>query len=118
MPALEEPTYWSHNSAPPVDDDNQPILYDLPQTWQTATNDGERWRWLLEATALADPDRATTTRMQYADFLHARFGVQTHDGRKVLFIPKFALVLKNSLVSLPNVTRKPPKWEKGARGPL
>ena len=44
IPDLGDPVFWSHNGAPPVDEDDNPIYYDQPATWEDAKSDGERWR--------------------------------------------------------------------------
>ena len=77
MPGLGDPVYWSHNAAPPVDEDDTPIYYDEPATWEAAKNDGERWRWLLAQQARVWPDSAARVRFEFASFLHGQFGVHT-----------------------------------------
>ncbi len=77
LPEYGEPVYWSHNAAPPVDQNDNPIFYNLPDAWSTATNDGERWRWLLNTRVKVDPNRELETKFGFADFLHGQFGVHT-----------------------------------------
>lgn len=77
LPEIGEPVYWSHNSAPPVDENNQPIFYALPNSWDSAVNDGERWRWLLEARGKADATQTVNSQFEFANFLHGQFGVHT-----------------------------------------
>ena len=60
----------------PVDDDGKPILYAIPESWEKAANDGERWRYLLtEATELA-PGRAGEIMLRWSSFLRNQFGVE------------------------------------------
>ncbi len=61
----------------PIDEAGQPVYYAVPKSWELAANDGERWRWLLEQTALADPNQAAQTQWIFAEFLQSQFGVQT-----------------------------------------
>lgn len=60
----------------PVDADGNPIFYGIPESWDAATSDGERWRWAMEASVKADADRRSQIDMQWADFLRSQFGVQ------------------------------------------
>ena len=77
MPDIGEPVYWSHNASPPVDEEGKPIFYSLPNDWQSASNDGERWRWLLDQRGKVDTSQELDVRFEYADFLHGQFGVHT-----------------------------------------
>lgn len=61
----------------PVDADGNPIYYSVPESFEAAKNDGERWRWCLQQVAEFDPSRLHETRKRFADFLHQQFGVQT-----------------------------------------
>ncbi len=59
----------------PVDADGNPIYHPLPESWQAATNDGQRWRWLLGRMAeFGGRDEAD---LKFAQFLLGQFGVQT-----------------------------------------
>jgi uncharacterized protein YfaS (alpha-2-macroglobulin family) len=61
----------------PVDDDDRPVYYKVPKTFDTAGNDGERWRWLLSMSVEMSPGRASEVDMIWADFCKTQFGVQT-----------------------------------------
>ena len=61
----------------PVDEAGEPIYYAVPESFDKATSDGERWRWALQAAADAVPARAAQSATAYADFLNEQFGVQT-----------------------------------------
>ncbi|QDV72009.1 alpha-2-macroglobulin family protein [Botrimarina mediterranea] len=79
---LPDPTdRWNGNvsqSDPPVTaDGDMPLLYEVPDDWQAAKNDGERMRWLLAESARRRPDKAAEMELAYADFLHDQFGVQS-----------------------------------------
>ncbi|TWT29351.1 MG2 domain protein [Posidoniimonas corsicana] len=61
----------------PVDADGEPVFYALPDSWDAARNDGERWRWALEQYAgHGDYERSQALLMR-ARFLESQFGVQT-----------------------------------------
>lgn len=65
-------------SDPPVTDaGDRPLLYEVPESWQAAKSDGERWRWLLAEAARRLPEKAAESEIAYADFLHDQFGVQS-----------------------------------------
>ncbi len=79
---LPEPeSGYSHSEASrtgaPVDADNKPVLYALPQSWEQAASDGERWRWLLAQSEQADPEHADNARLALARFLYQQFGVRS-----------------------------------------
>ena len=64
----------------PVLRDGTPVYYALPANWAAARNDGERWRWALQQTLLADPARTAQVQSAFASFLLGQFGVQTMAG--------------------------------------
>ena len=43
-----------------------PVLHVLPESWQKAETDGQRWRWLLDQMAKADPAQADVPQMMFA----------------------------------------------------
>src|SRR3984893_14539442 len=61
----------------PVDADGNPILYHVPQTYDAARSDGDRWRWALAQAAEMSAAKKNQAALQLADFLHSQFGVQT-----------------------------------------
>ena len=61
----------------PVDAEGNPIYYNLPNSWDKATNDGERWRWALEQYSKLGDDHWEQASLYRADFLRSQFGVQT-----------------------------------------
>ncbi|HEX2477033.1 MAG TPA: alpha-2-macroglobulin, partial [Lacipirellulaceae bacterium] len=69
----------------PVDANGDPIFYEVPESWEAAKNDGERWRWLLETMVEWHPQRRNEERMLRARFLHGQFGVQTMAEYHILF---------------------------------
>lgn len=58
----------------PVDENGDPVLHAVPESWNTATSDGERWRWALEESVHAVASRRSQIDMQWADFLRSQFG--------------------------------------------
>ncbi|HYO24498.1 MAG TPA: MG2 domain-containing protein [Lacipirellulaceae bacterium] len=61
----------------PVDAEGVPIYYDVPDSWEAARNDGERWRWLLATRTRWQPDSLTAELTERAQFLHSQFSVRT-----------------------------------------
>jgi uncharacterized protein YfaS (alpha-2-macroglobulin family) len=68
----------------PVDERGEPVFYSIPQSWDAAKNDGERWRWVLEAMVEWQPARRNEERMVRAQFLRSQFGVQTMAEYRIL----------------------------------
>ncbi len=61
----------------PVDPDGNPLFYRAPESWETAKNDGERWRFALDQAAKLNPRLTDPHRLNWAHFLHSQFGVTT-----------------------------------------
>jgi alpha-2-macroglobulin len=79
LPDYEEGYYW-YGGTPrgaPVDEKGNPVYYKAPKSYETAANDGERWRWMLARTAELDPARASEVDLTFANFLRGQLGVQT-----------------------------------------
>lgn len=71
---------WYHGAqtlGAPVSEDGSPVFYYLPRTWESAANDGERWRFALSQAVEHAPDLAARVDLVFADFLKVQFGVQT-----------------------------------------
>ncbi|MDR0704383.1 MAG: alpha-2-macroglobulin, partial [Planctomycetaceae bacterium] len=78
LPDYEPQQYFSNNiSKTPVDVDGNPIYYYIPESWETAKNDGERWRWLLDQAEKQNPDLHNKNLLQWAQFCQSQFGEQT-----------------------------------------
>ncbi len=69
--------YYGQTRGAPVDEDGKPVFYDLPDSWQAAANDGERWRWVLEKSVEWQPELRNHVRLIRAQFLQSQFGVET-----------------------------------------
>lgn len=63
------------HSGAPVNEDGSPVFYQLPDSWEAARNDGERWRWALEQAARADVPRRSEVDLIWVRFLEREFGV-------------------------------------------
>jgi uncharacterized protein YfaS (alpha-2-macroglobulin family) len=61
----------------PVDEEGNPVYYDKPESWVTASNDGERWRWLLARRSAWQPEAARRELRERGEFLQSQFGVRT-----------------------------------------
>ncbi|OJW22558.1 MAG: hypothetical protein BGO49_00810 [Planctomycetales bacterium 71-10] len=72
---------WGGDSpGAPVDADGSPVYYRVPESFEKAANDGERWRWALAQAAEADAGLLNTVRMTLGQFALAQFGTQTLQG--------------------------------------
>jgi uncharacterized protein YfaS (alpha-2-macroglobulin family) len=61
----------------PVDADGHPIFHHAPKSFDSATTDGQRWRWCLAQAAELNPNLRNSVRWELAQFLENQFGVQT-----------------------------------------
>ena len=55
----------------------------MPESFEKARNDGERWRWALAQAVETDPGLLNTVRTSLAGFLLRQFGTQTMSGQDV-----------------------------------
>lgn len=67
----------SRTAGAPVDPARNPVFYGVPDSWDAAVNDGQRWRWVLERIVEWQPAQRSVELSARADFLLAEFGVQT-----------------------------------------
>lgn len=89
LPDYEEAQQWGRgrfgwgghgngeSKGAPVDPDGQPVFHHVPKSWDVATSDGERWRWMLLQAVEADNGLRNEADSTWAMFLHNQFGVQT-----------------------------------------
>ena len=61
----------------PVNAEGKPLFYSIPNSWDEAENDGERWRHALHQAAMLNPGQEDHYRSNWANFLHSQFGVKT-----------------------------------------
>jgi uncharacterized protein YfaS (alpha-2-macroglobulin family) len=69
--------YRGEEVGAPVDAAGNPLFYAVPESFEKATSDGERWRWALAEAAKVNDGLRRATLRQYADFLNHQFGTQT-----------------------------------------
>lgn len=62
--------------AAPVTEAGKPVLYELPDSWQAASSDGQRFRWSLAQAQRSEPLRSQA-QYQWAIFLNQQFSVDT-----------------------------------------
>lgn len=81
--------YGSPVSNAPVDEEGNPVFQTLPESFESATSDGQRWRYLLsQAEKIAQSAKSDSKLEQVrkaainvrADFALSQFGVQTIAG--------------------------------------
>jgi uncharacterized protein YfaS (alpha-2-macroglobulin family) len=80
LPDYGEDSSLSSGSGAPVDDEGNALVISIPESWEAARNDGERWRWAITETARVDPGRKSEVESQWANFLVQHFGVRTLSG--------------------------------------
>lgn len=71
---------WYHGGGEqyaPVDEDGKAVFYPAAESWETAKNDGQRWRWALERVMQLDASRRGEVYTRLAHFHQQQFGVQT-----------------------------------------
>ncbi len=85
LPEYEEGwgQYFGRLQGAPVDVEGKPVFYEVPASWDTAQNDGERWRWALEQMTSGDSTLFGRELLARAAFLKSQFGVQTMAGQPI-----------------------------------
>ncbi|MEX2092463.1 MAG: alpha-2-macroglobulin, partial [Pirellulales bacterium] len=87
LPDYEEG--WGYNysglQGAPVGADGKPVFYEGPANWDSAKNDGERWRWALATMVDWNPKSRADALITRAAFLAAQFDVQTMAGQPIPF---------------------------------
>lgn len=69
--------YHGESRGAPVDTEGNPVYHRIPQSWDAASSDGERWRFMLSQAIETDPNRRNEVEWQFAAFCQQQFGVQT-----------------------------------------
>ena len=81
LKTLPEPDPTRHgttsSNGPPVGRDGRPVFFSEPDSFDTAINDGERWRWCIEQEGRLSAHDEAYVRMVFADWLRELYGVQT-----------------------------------------
>ncbi|MCL2120140.1 MAG: MG2 domain-containing protein, partial [Planctomycetaceae bacterium] len=65
----------SNESFAPVDEAGEPVYYRMPESFESAASDGERWRWCLAMMVENNPKLAAAELFERADFCNSQFGV-------------------------------------------
>lgn len=68
---------YSGTRGAPATEDGDPLFYEVPESYEAAKNDGERWRWLLSEKLRIFPRYELSVKRQLAAFLHQQFGVRS-----------------------------------------
>jgi len=58
-----------------LDEKGQPVGFRIPDSWQAARSDRERWHWALEQAAQADPERRSRLELEWIDHLDSMIGI-------------------------------------------
>lgn len=69
--------YGSGSQGAAVDEEGNPIFVQLPESYEAATSDGQRWRWLLNQAAQVSDKFAGRAEYEFASYLYNQFSVQT-----------------------------------------
>ncbi|MEZ6061367.1 MAG: MG2 domain-containing protein [Planctomycetaceae bacterium] len=81
LPDFEDANQWGWgpvgggNKGAPVDENGDPVFHQMPESWDAAKSDGERWRWALNRVVQADESRRSSVDLEWARFLQSQFGV-------------------------------------------
>ena len=70
----------SSGSGAPVDSDGELLLIRVPESWDAARNDGERWRWAVSESVKLQSAKGPGAAEQWARFLVQHYGVGTLSG--------------------------------------
>jgi len=69
--------YGGATRGAPVDADGNPVFHRIPETYQAASSDGQRWRWALGRAVASHGNVKPEVLLVRGRFLHGQFGVQT-----------------------------------------
>lgn len=78
LPDYEEGGYYGfQDQGAPADEEGNPVFYSVPESFEAASSDGQRWRWALNQAGKVNDRFAATADYEFASFLYNQFGVQT-----------------------------------------
>ena len=84
VPLIEEKNGWGRSDFEegfaPVDENGEPVFYEVPRTWAVAKNDGERWRFANAMRADVDKAGRRNSARSLGDFAYNQFGVHKLRG--------------------------------------
>ncbi|MGB9442210.1 MAG: MG2 domain-containing protein [Desulfobacterales bacterium] len=81
---------YSRIQGAPVDATGLPVFHRVPDSFDSATSDGQRWRWLLTNAGELNRALDSYTKYIFASFLHQQFGVQTLSAYGHYFAPRLS----------------------------
>ena len=85
IPSIEERENWGDSDfevgPAPVDENGEPLFYDLVKTWEEAKNDGERWMFANTARAAVDDFGRRNSARTLGEFAKNQFGVYHLRGK-------------------------------------
>lgn len=64
----------------PIDSEGNPVFHTVPESWDAAISDGQRYRFALEQAATLNTGRRSEVDLQFARFLKSQFGVASSSG--------------------------------------
>ncbi len=81
---------YSRVQGAPVDAEGLPVFHKVPESFESAISDGQRWRWLLAKAAELNLNLESRVKYTFASFLHRQFGVQTLKSYGHYFAPRLS----------------------------
>ncbi len=79
---------YSRVQGAPVDTQGRPVFHQVPESFESAISDGQRWRWLLAKAAELNLNLESRVKYTFASFLQQQFGVQTLSSYGHYFAPR------------------------------
>jgi hypothetical protein len=61
----------------PAGEDGNPVWLNVPESWETAVSDGERWRWTMGEIARIDPNQTAAEGLKWFGFCQSHYDVNT-----------------------------------------
>ncbi|MEP2777208.1 MAG: alpha-2-macroglobulin family protein [Luteolibacter sp.] len=61
----------------PAGKDGEPVWIDVPESWEAAKSDGERWRWLAAEISKIDAEIGLQEDFEWLSFCKQHYGVET-----------------------------------------
>ena len=77
VPDYSDPGDVITSEGAPVGPDGEPAWLDVPESWEKAASDGERWRWTMAEIARIDPRQGLYEKLGWARFCQQNYGVGT-----------------------------------------
>lgn len=76
-PSMKDESWYESEQSVPIklDEKGQPVGFRLPNSWNEAKSDRERWHWALEQAAQADPERRSQLELQWIAHVDEMVGI-------------------------------------------